>query len=129
MSLFDFLNPFVPERYYEQRRTQQKSSVPRFFQIMSRYDSRLNEPRPVKFFFYGKTMGDAISLRQDLQKLGYEVYGIENSVKSRLSIAGVTPPMSLEETDFKKWVGKMNDLGFINDCCFDGWGILTILQD
>jgi len=59
----------------------------------------------------------------------YEVYGIKGTLKSEFSIIGITCPISLEDNDFKEWIEKMNELGFINDCRFDGWGMLTPMED
>lgn len=47
-------------------------------------------------------------LKKDLEKIGYEIYGIEKSTKNLYSIIGVTLPISLEEDKFKKWIKKMN---------------------
>jgi hypothetical protein len=129
MSLFDFLKPFVSERYFEKQKAGQTSAASRFLKLLSHYDKHLNELRQVEFFFYGKNMGNAISLKKDLLKQGYKVYGIEGSMKSEFSIMGITCPVSLEDSDFRKWIEKMNELGFINDCRFDGWGVLTKSED
>jgi hypothetical protein len=129
MSIFDFLKPFVSERYFERHKAGQKSAASRFLQLLGHYDHHLHELRKVEFFFYGKRMGNAVGLKNDLIKQGYEVYGIEGSLKSQFSIIGVTSPISLQDGEFKKWIEKMNELGFINDCRFDGWGMLTPMED
>ena len=82
----------------------------------------------MEFFFYSKTRVNANELKKDLEKIGYEVYGIERSTKNQYSIIGVTPPISLEGEKFKKWIKKMNEIGFINDCNFDGWGTISFLD-
>lgn len=79
----------------------------------------------MEFFFYSKNRENADELKKDLEKIGYEVYGIEKSIKNQYSIIGLTPPISLEKEKFKNWIEKMNEIGFINDCNFDGWETLT----
>ncbi|HLF33386.1 MAG TPA: ribonuclease E inhibitor RraB [Cyclobacteriaceae bacterium] len=128
MSIFDFLKPFISERFFERHKAGQKEGAGLFLRLLGQYESQLDEFRQVEFFFYTKSLGNATSLRDDLLKLGYEIYGIEGSVKKRFSLMGVTCPMSLKDEDFRKWVEKMNELGFINDCLFDGWGVLTRRQ-
>jgi len=85
----------------------------------------MEEPKGMEFFFYSRTRENAKELKKDLEKIGYEVYGIERSTKNQYSIIGVTLPISLVEDKFKKWIKKMNEIGFINDCDFDGWGTLS----
>jgi len=80
----------------------------------------------MEFFFYSKTKAKAIDLKQDLENLGIEVYGIEKSSGQQYSIGGITPPMNLAEDNFKAWIKIMNETGFINDCEFDGWGTISL---
>lgn len=129
MSIFDFLKPFISERFFERHKASQNAGARRFLELLGRYDRQLDEFRQVEFFFYAKSLGNATSLKDDLLKLGYEIYGIEGSLKNRFSLMGITCPMSLKDEDFSRWVEKMNELGFSNDCLFDGWGVLTQRQD
>ena len=83
----------------------------------------------MEFFFYSKTIAKAESLSGDLEKLGYEVYGINESENNLYSIIGLTTPISLKEKEMDKWIQKMNELGFANDCKFDGWGTMADASD
>ena len=106
----------------------QKHSSGRFLELLTSFKKESDEVKEMEFFFYSKTKTHALGLKKDLEKLGYEIYGIDKSYDGRYSIIGITPPMSLEEMEFEKWVGKMNEIGFVNDCFFDGWGTLSQLD-
>jgi len=54
----------------------------------------MEEPKGMEFFFYSKNRENADGLKKDLEKIGYEVYGIEKSIKNQYSIIGLTPPIS-----------------------------------
>ncbi|MCK5103225.1 MAG: ribonuclease E inhibitor RraB [Cyclobacteriaceae bacterium] len=128
MGIFDFLKPFISEKKFERNIKGQKDSADRYLDLLGKYDKRMEEPKEMEFFFYSKTRVNANELKKDLEKIGYEVYGIERSTKNQYSIIGVTPPISLEGEKFKKWIKKMNEIGFINDCNFDGWGTISFLD-
>ena len=96
----------------------------RFFEILGSADKKADKPREVEFFFYSKRKEDAQTLQADLEKLGYEMYGIGPSIRKQFSITGRTKEISLEEKAFSQWAGHMNELAFANNCFFDGWGML-----
>ena len=125
MDIFDFPKPFISLKKFESNLKGQKDSACRYLDLVSIYDKKMEEPKGMEFFFYSRTRENAKELKKDLEKIGYEVYGIERSTKNQYSIIGVTPPISLEEERFKKWIKEMNEIGFINDCDFDGWGTLS----
>lgn len=125
MDIFDFPKPFISVKKFESNLKGQKDLANRYLDLLSKCDIRMEEPKGMEFFFYSKTREDADELKKDLEKIGYEVYGIERSTKNQYSIIGVTPPISLGKEKFKKWIKEMNEIGFINDCDFDGWGTLS----
>ena len=125
MSLFDFLNSFVSPEKSEERTGDQKHSARRFLKLLKKYFKNVEGNRQMEFFFYSKTMENAESLSADLRKLDYEIYGINKSENDLFSIIGLTTPMSLEEAELDQWIKRMNELGFANDCEFDGWGALS----
>jgi len=124
MDLFDFHKSFISAKKYESNLKAQKDSAKRYLDLLSTREKKMEYPKEMEFFFYSKTRENADGLKKDLEKIGYEVYGIEKSTKDQYSIIGVTPPLSLEQEKFKNWIEKMNEIGFINDCNFDGWGTL-----
>ena len=125
MSLFDFLNPYVTVKKFEESTRGQKESAPMFLKLLKKYFENVEGARQMEFFFYSKTMEKAESLKTDLEKLGYEVYGINESENDLFSIIGLTTPICLEEREVNHWIQRMNELGFANDCKFDGWGTLA----
>ncbi len=126
--MFDFLTPYISVKKFESYLKGHKAITSHYLQLLNQYDKDIDVPKQVEFFFYSKTRENANGLKKDLEKIGYEVYGIENSLKYEYSIIGVTPPISLESEIFEKWVTEMNELGFINYCNFDGWGTITFLD-
>ena len=125
MGLFDFLNPYVSVKKFEESTQGQKQSAPMFLKLLKKYFENVEGTRQMEFFFYSKTIEKAESLKTDLEKLGYEVYGINESENDLFSIIGLTTPISLEEREVDYWIQRMNELGFANDCKFDGWGTLA----
>ena len=124
MSLFQFPKPFVSVKDFEENIQGQKQTLFHFLKLLRRVDKSMDEERQIEFFFYSQTMEDAESLKKDLEKTGYEVYGIDKSENGKYSIIGLTSVLSLDEKCFENWIDKMNEFGFINDCEFDGWGML-----
>ena len=96
----------------------------RFFETLGSADKKAEQPREVEFFFYAKRKAEAESLQADLEKLGYEIYGIGLSIRKQFSVTGKTIKISLDEKAFSKWAEHMNELAFANNCFFDGWGML-----
>ncbi len=125
MGLFHFLKPLITAKNFEKRSKFQKVLAQRYLDLLGSFENEIQKSPKMEFFFYSRTKENAKGLRQDLERLGYEIYGIEKSIKNQYTIRGVTPPLSLAEKEFKKWIQKMNELGFINDCNFDGWGTIT----
>jgi len=125
MGLFQFPKPFVSVKDFEESIQGQNQTLFHFLKLVKRFDKSMDKERQIEFFFYSQTLEDAESLKKDLEKTGYEVYGIDKSENGKYSIVGLTTHMSLDKKSFEDWIQKMNEFGFINDCEFDGWGMLT----
>ena len=106
----------------------QKALADRYLDLLSTYEKEMKKPKEMEFFYYSKTRENAYGLKKDLEKIGYKVCGIEKSTENLYSIIGVTPPINIEKDEFKNWINCMNEIGFINDCDFDGWGTLSRLD-
>jgi hypothetical protein len=75
------------------------------------------------YWFYTDTMEKAIGLADELRKLFYEVdVKPSGTGDDRICVSGITAFMNDEDGAMENWVKKMNELGFIHDCSFDGWG-------
>jgi hypothetical protein len=108
---------------YEQHLQDQKFVSKQFLSIRNMLTSNINKPVPVEFFFYSDNEEDAKLISADLQKAGYEVYGIDPS-KDKFSIIGATTPINVNGKEFVAWIDKMNQLAFLYNCMFDGYGML-----
>lgn len=77
----------------------------------------------VEFFFHTWDKLDAVALKDDLVKMGYEVYVIDNdSIRKKWTVTGSTLPMSIKNKKLNSWIDAMSELGFVNNCLFDGFG-------
>lgn len=115
----------TPEEF-EDRSQGHKVGAKRFLKLHNHFSSVKNiQPQPVEFFFYATRKECAEALRTDLEKFDYELYESDVSSDGRYSIIGATKPIILTDENLGEWVQKMNELGFINDCEFDGWGALS----
>ena len=128
MSINDFPKLSNSIKKFENNLKGQKATADRYLDLLSTFEKDVKEPKEMEFFYYSKTKENANGLKKDLEKIGYKVYGIEKSTKNQYSIIGVTPPINIEKDKFKNWIKYMNEIGFINDCDFDGWGTLSTLD-
>jgi len=117
--------PYISSEDYENLKDGHRAMVPNYLNLLRSYDDKTHEYRKIEFFFYAPSKEKAEGLKKDLEKMNYEVYGIHKSGNNMYSIIGLTLELSLEE-DLEKWSDKMNELGYINDCKFDGWGTISL---
>lgn len=125
MELSDFMQNYVSEEEFETRTINQKYFAVEYLKMLDDLESDRDIPREVEFFFYTDAKAKGKGLRSDLRDMGYRVYGIHKSTKNSYSIIGVSTPILLKEQSFQKWVQTMNEIGFANDCLFDGWGMIS----
>ena len=125
MDIDNFLKLSDSIKKLESNLKGQKAVANRYLDLLSTYEKEMKKPKEMEFFYYSKTRENAYGLKKDLEKIGYKVYGIEKSTENQYSIIGVTPPINIEKNEFKDWIKHMNEIGFINDCNFDGWGTLS----
>ena len=128
MDIYNFPKPFISIKKLESNLKGQKALADRYLDLLSKSEKNMEKLREMEFFYYSKTIDNADGLKKDLEKIGYKVYGIDKSTENQYSIIGVTPPINIEEDKFKNWIEYMNEIGFINDCDFDGWGTLSSLD-
>lgn len=93
---------------------------------MKRFGSKTPSNKGIEFFFYTDEENKANNLAIELNKLGYEVYGVSAPREgiNDWSVIGCTGNMSLNEKDLNAWSQQMIQLGYECDCKFDGWGTL-----
>ena len=125
MELSDFMQNYVSEEEFETRTVNQRYFAIEYLKMLDDLESDRELPRQVEFFFYTDSKAKGKGLRKDLRDMGYEVYGIHKSNKNNYSVVGASTPILLKEKSFQKWVQAMNEIGFANDCLFDGWGMIS----
>ena len=103
----------------------QKIGALRFLELQDILDVDLNQPREVDFFFYAEKKKNASNLKLELEKKGFLVEKVHQVQNNVYSICGTAFLKSLAENEFLDWVIQMNELAFINDCDFDGWGMIS----
>lgn len=113
-------------KYYENASVQAKG-VSRILQILSTFSAKEGDELAIEFFFDTDTLEKAQNLADQLNQLGYELYGIYES-NGKQSISGCTHSLKITNDAMIQWSDLMNDLGFENDCKFDGWGSLIKLD-
>lgn len=75
------------------------------------------------YWFYTDEHEKAESLAEALHNLKYQVeISDDGRDDGKICISGSTPFMHDVDDAMEKWVTQMNELGFIHDCEFDGWG-------
>ena len=105
----------------------QKIGALHFLDIQNILDVDLNQPREVDFFFYSKKRKNASNLKIILEEKGYNVERIFQLKNSKYSICGTASIESLCEEAFLFWVESMNEIAFISNSKFDGWGMISRL--
>ncbi len=77
----------------------------------------------LEYFFYTNSNEKAKELANELAKLNYTVeHKLAVDSKTEFIITGWTTKMKMTEDVVKKWTKEMCELGYKNDCDFDGWG-------
>lgn len=117
----------VSEEKFENGQDAQEASVPMIMDIMRELGDQSSEQLALEFFFYTDKNAKAESLAEALSKCGYDVF-IHDSGKTDLNllITGKTIPLPSEDKVVEDWAKKMNELGYIHDCQFDGWGTVVM---
>lgn len=113
----------VNEEKFESGNQAQEEAAPVLLDIMRNMEDGLPEELVLEFFFYTNEKSKAEDLAEALGKFGYEVYvEEEDRLDLKYSITGQTIPLPGEDDVVLNWSKKMNELGYIHDCQFDGWG-------
>ena len=98
----------------------------RLFEILPQFKNDKTTESGIEYFFYTDEEEKANDLAIELKKLGYEIYEISPPYEKtgQWSITGCTHTVEFNEEELTKWSEQMVQLGYDNDCKFDGWGTL-----
>lgn len=125
MNIDDILSnkQVVNAEKFELGKEAQEVSSKVVLDIMRNLGDRQAEELILDFFFYTDERSKAEGLAEVLRKFGYTL-GIYKEEKGELkfSVIGQTIPLPNEDDVVLNWCRKMNELGYIHDCAFDGWG-------
>ncbi|MDH5382335.1 MAG: hypothetical protein OEW75_15880 [Cyclobacteriaceae bacterium] len=129
MKLFNSIfNPFVSNGRFETNKKGHIQIATHFLNIYDFVSQGQSGTKCLDFYFEAKTLAHAESLRNDLIQLGYSIDRIMKKHEFCYFITGTTHQFTIDQHSFMQWIAQMNEVGFINDCLFDGWGIMGKLE-
>lgn len=77
----------------------------------------------LEFFFYTDSTTKAAELTTALSKIQYRVEHRPSAPDKKLQVViGWTVRMTMDDDTVLKWTKRMCEIGFEQDCEFDGWG-------
>jgi hypothetical protein len=83
----------------------------------------------LEYFFYTNSIEKASSLAKKLEKKKYSAeYRLSAHDSKTYLVNGWTDKMPMDEATVVKWTKEMCQIGYENDCEFDGWET-TPMQD
>ena len=112
-------------RHFNEHCENQKLGALRFLDIQNIMEIDPDQPREIDFFFNSKKRQNATDLKSALENSGYNVEKVYQLKDSEYSICGTALIDSLVEEEFLLWVEQMNEFAFINNCMFDGCGMIS----
>ncbi|MBA3647677.1 MAG: ribonuclease E inhibitor RraB [Chitinophagales bacterium] len=116
---------FISEDEYREKRVLQRFFNSKVLNQFREQGGGRGKVLPVEFFFYTDDEDKAINLAIEISKLHYEISGIDRDRSdNKWQVKGRAPIMKMENKTLTKWSKQMVDLGYENDCDFDGWNIL-----
>ena len=117
---------YVSEQEFREKLDMQRFLNAQVLQVFKKKGGVSEKQAPVEFFFYTDEEDKASNLAIELNKLGYEVYSIDRlALDGKWSVTGRTQLMKMTTRTITKWSKQMVELGYQNDCDFDGWGTLA----
>jgi len=127
MGFLDFFSGkprrFVSERGFEENLALQLEMTPMTVQQIHKLGVSPEQKLKLEFVFYTNTPEKAEALAARLQAFGYEVdFGVAEVDQKQMVVTGWTRPMLMSHPVVLAWTRKMCEVGFANDCGFDGWG-------
>ncbi|HZZ18786.1 MAG TPA: ribonuclease E inhibitor RraB [Opitutaceae bacterium] len=127
MNLFG-LFPSKPKRYvsdasFRTTLARQISMAPMTMVQLRKHGVSNDSLLKLEFFFYTNDAAKAASLSAKLNASGYSAKCEPSSHNSNIQIVnGWTGKMEMSDAVVTVWTRDMCDLGFSDDCEFDGWG-------
>jgi hypothetical protein len=127
MSLFGFLSSkpkrYVSDEAYKGNVAKQVSMTPLTMIQLRKHGVVDTSMLKLEFFFYTNEASKAASLADLLNGRGYAAKCGPSAHKKGIQVInGWTDRMQMSDAVVVAWTKAMCELGFANDCEFDGWG-------
>lgn len=128
MGLFSFFGSkdsrYVSESTFKKSVVKQKEMNSQTLTQLSKYGVDDKSQLSLEFFFYTDKQDKASNLAIELKKLNYGLETVDKSAGDPKIwvITGWTTPIKMDIGSVTNWTEKMCQIGFDNDCDFDGWG-------
>jgi len=114
---------FITESQHNQNIESQLTMSPQTVEQLREYGVKKDTKLKLEYFFYTNDSEKAKKLSNELCSIGYESeYGTSADDKKLYIITGWSSPISMATLTVMEWTKKMCNLGYCNDCEFDGWG-------
>ena len=115
---------YVSAEDFEAKLNRQIEMSPRTVRQLRQYGVKVEDSRPLEYFFYTNSLPKAKSLAAALREQDYQDVetGTSASDSKVYLVTGWSPPVRMHEKDVVVWTEYMVRLGYDHDCEFDGWG-------
>lgn len=114
---------FVSEKEFQMNLAKQVAMSPETLTQLRKYEVTDQTKLKLEYFFYTDTPEKGSVLAGVLIRKGYTAeHGPSAGDKKSFIVTGWTTPMQMDESTVVGWTRQMCQLGFDNDCDFDGWG-------
>jgi hypothetical protein len=126
LSLLFGCNPtngrYISEPKFKEIMTKQTAWTPETLKQLNKLGVKDDTQLKLEYFFYTNTIEKASALAKVMEKRGYSVvYEPSAHDKKIYVITGWTGKMSMNEATVIEWTRQMCQIGYDNDCEFDGW--------
>ena len=116
-------NRFISEAVFKKNISSQLTMSPQTLEALRAHGVKDSDLKKLEFFFYTNTEAKAAALASTLMAKKYEVeYGISAGDDNNYLVTGWTTPLQMDMVTVLDWTKAMCELGYENDCDFDGWG-------
>jgi tetratricopeptide (TPR) repeat protein len=128
MGLFDIfrnkIKRYINESTFKKTVQKQKEMNGRTLSQLNKYGVVDDSELSLEFFFYTDKQDKASNLAMELKKMNYSIETVDKSPgdPKLWAVTGWTTPMQMDIKSVTKWTEQMCEVGYENDCEFDGWG-------
>lgn len=115
--------PFVRRRNFIENQKMQMKLAPITLSHLRSFGVSDDKELRLEFFFYSKNQDKADALAKELRAREYQAETVESAGDNNmLLVTGWTTKMKTDDETIERWTEDMCELGYRNDCKFDGWG-------